>query len=428
MLAANSLLNPRKFLPLFAILFLNASSDHILRNATIVMLAYQGVCWAGMSSIVAVNIFTLVFILPFFLFSSYAGKLADATNKVTLIKRIKYYELLIVVVAGIGFYYRSPWLMLLALFSMGIHSTFFGPIKYSILPEYLTVRKQLLLANGYVELGTFIATLAGQMLGSWYMAKHAPAVVLALMAGSALVGLSLSYRLADNRAETSAAKPLTWNFPQDICQTYREVITSVAIRNNLHAISWFWALGIIYTTQLPMFILKYMGGSAAVFSFLLAVFSIAIGIGSLVCAKLSNGQINKAYVVVGASAISIFSLALILLNHQPKTTTVELMAFSQTATGFMNFGLIFLVGFFSGFYSVTCYNELQLIVAPGSLSRVIAVNNILNAAYMVVAALVCTLLLLIMDLRSLFMIFIVANSLFVIWYWRSSLSRSILVA
>ena len=152
----NSLLNSRRFLPLFGIQAFNALTDHVLKNAILVMITYHGLSIYGLSREISLNLATLSFILPFFLFSSYAGKLADTYSKVKLIRIIKTCELGIVFIAALSFILHSLALMIFSLVIIGIHSTFFSPIKYSILPQYFDERKALLLANGYIEFATFV--------------------------------------------------------------------------------------------------------------------------------------------------------------------------------------------------------------------------------------------------------------------------------
>ncbi len=416
-LDSNSLLNSRKFLPLFTIQFLNAINDHILKNAILVMITYQGMVLAGLSRELSVNIATLLFILPFFLCSAYAGKLADTYSKVFLIKIIKFCEIGIVIVAIIGFITHDFYISITSLVAMGIHSSFFGPIKYSILPQYFSERKPLLLANGYIELGTFVAVLLGQMLGSWYMANRQLEIVIAMMLVSTFMGLLLSFRL-EKTIPAGEQEKINWNVFQETYRVYKKITVNKNIRNNLHAISWFWAMGVIYTTQLPVFTESYMGGCAHVFSILLGVFSVSIGLGSVVCAKISNGHIHKRFVIYGALGKSIFSVILFFLNYTVKTHCMDLGQFSHQLIGILNFGLIFLIGFSAGFYSVTCYNELQVISPLNILSQVIAVNNLMNAAYMVVASVLCSILLIFISLWWLLMLAVICNCIFVFIYWR----------
>jgi MFS family permease len=413
----NSLLNTRKFLPLFSVQFLNAMSDHMLKNAILVMITYQGLTIGGLSRELSVNISTLLFILPFFLFSSYAGKIADMYSKVKLIRYIKICEIFIIVLAATGIFSRSVEILIFSLVAMGTHSTFFGPIKFSILPQYIKERKVLLLANGYIELGTFVAVLIGQTLGSWYMANEELEIIVGLMTFSTISGLILSYRM-EKTMPLGTKEKFHWNLFKDTWLSYRKVVVDKKIKNNIHAISWFWAMGVVYSTQLPVFTQIYMGGCAHVFSILLAIFSISIGLGSLICAKISDGKIVKQFVILGSVGMAFFSMILIGINFHPHDHCLTLAEFSTSWYGVVNYILIFMIGFSAGFYSVTCYNELQVISPIEILSQVIGVNNVLNSSYMLLCSLICILLLFFVNLWWLFVVMIVSNLLFAIWYWR----------
>ena len=340
----NSLLNTRKFLPLFSVQFLNAMSDHMLKNAILVMITYQGLTIGGLSPELSVNISTLLFILPFFLFSSYAGKIADMYSKVKLIRYIKICEIFIIVLAATGIFSRSVEILIFSLVAMGTHSTFFGPIKFSILPQYIKERKVLLLANGYIELGTFVAVLIGQTLGSWYMANEELEIIVGLMTFSTISGLILSYRM-EKTMPLGTKEKFHWNLFKDTWLSYRKVVVDKKIKNNIHAISWFWAMGVVYSTQLPVFTQIYMGGCAHVFSILLAIFSISIGLGSLICAKISDGKIVKQFVILGSVGMAFFSIILIGINFHPHDHCLTLAEFSTSWYGVVYDILIVMIGF-----------------------------------------------------------------------------------
>lgn len=413
----SKILNSHKFLPLFIIQFLNALNDNILKNAILVMITYQSFKLFGLSSELSVNIVALMFILPFFLFSATGGKIGDAYCKVKLIKVIKYCEVLIIMIAAIGFFTKNLKILIVALVAMGIHSTFFGPIKYSILPQYISDRKALLLANGYIEFGTFIAVLLGQFFGGWYMANMAINLIVSFLFASTFSGLILSYRL-EKVLPVGAKEKLNWNIFKDTFKLCQKISATKPTINNIRAISWFWAVGAIYTTQLPLFTKHYLGGGSHVFSVLLVIFSMSIGVGSVFCAKISNGIIRKKYVIIGAMGITVFTLILLILNRTPQSNYLELGDFSRTSLGIIDYVLISIVGFSAGLYSVTCYNELQVESPLGILSQIFAVCNISNAAYMLFVSILCTILLLFINIWwVLFLIVIIANLIFVYWYW-----------
>lgn len=418
-----SILNSHKFLPLFVIQFLNALNDNILKMAVLVMITYQGFKLFGLGAELSVNIVALLFVLPFFLFSVYGGKIGDAYCKARLIKIIKYCEVVIITFAAIGFFTKSLTILVLALFLMGVHSTFFGPIKYSILPQYISDRKLLLLANGYTEFGTFVAVLLGQFLGGWYMGKGSVNMIVLLLCISTFSGLILSYRL-QKVLPFGRKEKLSWNIVKNTFELCKTVFASKETRNNIHAISWFWALGVVYTTQLSLFTKHYLGGSSHVFSVLLIIFSISIGIGSIFCSRMSNGQVIKKYVIIGTMGMVVFTLFFLLINHIPHSNCLELAQFSKTYKGITDYILIAIIGFFAGLYSITCYNGLQILSPLGILSQIFAVNNILNAAYMLLISVICTVLLLFINIWwLLFVVLIIANLIFAYLYWLANFTQ-----
>lgn len=421
------ILNSHKFLPLFVIQFLNALNDNILKNAILVMITYQSFKLFGLSSELSVNIVAFMFILPFFLFSATGGKIGDAYCKVKLIRLIKYCEVLIIMLAAIGLFTKNLKILIVALVAMGIHSTFFGPIKYSILPQYIGDRKALLLANGYIECGTFVAVLLGQFFGGWYMANKEISLIISFLFASTFSGLLLSYRL-EKVLPLGAKEKLNWNIFKDTFKLCQKVSSSKLTRNNIRAISWFWAIGAIYTTQLPLFTKHYLGGGPHVFSVLLVIFSMSIGVGAIFCAKISNGIVRKECVIIGAIGISVFTLILLILNRTPQSNYLELGGFSRTCIGIIDYVLVSIVGFSAGLYSVTCYNELQVESPVEVLSQIFAVCNISNAAYMLFISIVCILLLLFINIWwVLFLIVIIANMFFIYWYWTVNFIKGVKV-
>lgn len=418
-----SLLNSKKFSGLFSIQFLNAMNDNLLKNAILVMLAFKGMELGGFSSGVAINISTMLFILPFFLFASYAGKLADSINKIYLIRVIKFCEIFITLTACGGIIYKNIWLMLIAILAMSTHSTFFSPIKYSILPQYFISRKKLLIANSYIEVGSFIAVLVGQIIGSWFMSSSQTNIVIGVLVSATFCGLIFSLHL--EKVPTIGSKvSFHWNLFKDNYDLYREITRDQNLKNTLHTIGWFWTLGLVYTTQMALLTKHYLGGSAQIFSILLVEFSIAIGVGSLVCTYISKGEIHKKFILYGIIGISILTLILLALNHKQTSVALNPLEFSKTFYGICDYLLIFGIGFMAGFYSITCYNELQLISPLAIFSQIIAVNNILNATYMLLATIICGLLLMVINLWWLFMLTAIANLIFGYFYWKTNFSKS----
>lgn len=403
------------FQALFKVQALSAANDSLLRNAVILLFAYQNIYFFGLPKTYLINLCVLLFVLPFLLFSSYGGKLADFGNKIKIVRLIKLCEILIVITAALVFYFHQYAWFLLVIFALGTHSAFFGPIKYSILPQYF-IRKDVILANGYIEMSTFMAIIIGQTVGSWLIASKFILALVLISGTFSVLGYFYSFRLI-YVPPTSSHLGMSKNLVRDSWQMYRKVTKNALVNINIHAISWFWAIGVIYTIQLPLFTLQYLGTDAHVLALLLTLFSLGIGLGSLVCAKISNGTIVRKYVIVGASLVSVFMLILLLCNHHP---LVGILTFKQSVMQHYGaFILIFFFGFFAGFYSVTCYTDLQLSAADETRSQAISANNILNALYMVIASLLTGLLSSFLSEWWIMLITAILNLLFCLIYTRS---------
>ncbi len=408
-----------KFDPLFKVQFLAAINDNLLKSALLVLISYNT---AGkilnLSEEQAITFAVGLFILPFFLFSSYAGKIADYYDKIKIVKIIKICEILIMLIASIGFILNLPVIIILSLFLMGVHSTFFGPIKYSILPEYFE-KEDVILATGYIEMGTFIAILVGQGLGSWLMSSHGTYIIIALLLLLSAVGCYYSFKMF--KVASIGTKPTFYlNIFKDVFFVYQNAVKNRQIRRNLHSISWFWAIGTIYTTQLSILTKIYFGGDGHVFSVIMGLFSISIGVGSLVCARQLRGKIIHSYATFGMVCLSCITIFLLLLNSKEYSFQSSLNEFTSSIHGMFIFIEIFMIGFFAGFYSVTCYSELQLIAPIEIRSQIIAANNILNAFYMVLASVISSIILSFTKVWWLIMIAALINLIFAVYYHRSS--------
>jgi MFS family permease len=404
----------KDFFALFKILSLGALNDNILKNAFMVLLAFSGYTIFNLPQGQLLNIAAMMFILPYLIFSSYAGKIADSSDKARIIRIIKLCEIIIMLIAALGFIYHQIMLLLLCLFFMGTHSAFFGPLKYSIVPQYLP-RKSLVMANGYIEMGTFAAILLGQAIGSWFMANGYMDLVIAIMLLVSITGYYFSRELRSVEIINHQVK-FYKNVVKDSWTMYKAVSNNKLIRLNLHAISWFWALGIVFSTQFPILTLHYIGGDAHVFSVLLIIFTLGIGFGSLICAKLSHASIKHKYVIIGALLMSVGYFILLVMHRHNINVYPHWKFFLQTPDGLILIITCLLIGLAAGFYSVTCYNEIQLISPDSIRSQIISANNILNAVYMVGASLISSILLTFISVWWLLMLLAILNLLFIVIY------------
>lgn len=381
----------RRFLPLFGTQFMGAFNDNLLRTAVVVLISYYGLSLAGLPAEQLVNLAAGVFILPFFLFSATAGKLSESLDKARIARWVKLAEIGIMLLAGSGFMTHSAGLLLSALFLMGTHSTFFGPLKYAVLPQYLS-GQELVGGNGLIEMGTFLAILFGQIVGSLMM-HHGSSLPSLLMLAAALLGYGFSRHMPPARPTAGPLRvsPNLWRDNRELVGTAWKL---PGVRSAILGISWFWLMGAVYTTQLPTFTRLQLGGNADVYTLLLAAFSIGIGLGSVLCAKLSAGRLQLGLILFGSVGMSLFGADLgwhALMPHRgPLLTPMQFFASLQHWRALID---VTLLGFFGGFFTVPLYTWLQTASPDDFRSQAIACNNIINGFYMVAAAIASALLL-----------------------------------
>ena len=380
-----SLLVRRRFLPYFLTQFLGAFNDNVFRQALILLIT------AGVVTAVAPNtlnnIALALFILPFFLFSALAGQFADKYDKAMLIRRIKLAEIVIMLVAAVGFYFDAVWFLLGVLFCMGFQSTCFGPLKYSIMPQHLR-RTELVAGNALVQQGTYIAILLGSISGVMLNMQGTPP----WLAPVAVISIAvLGYLAARQIPQAPPADPqlkLNWNIWKETWEIVGYAREVKAVWYSVLGISWFWFLGAAYTTQLKVYVDDYIQGTEPVYALLLATFSIAIGIGSVLCEKLSGKRVELGLVPIGSLGLSVFSIDL-YFSYQLLEPVGELMTVSQFLADPASYRIIadlLGIGIFGGFYIVPLFSFIQDRTERRYLARVIAATNILNALLMVCSA------------------------------------------
>jgi 1-acyl-sn-glycerol-3-phosphate acyltransferase len=380
------LLKQRRFAPFFATQLLGAFNDNVFRNATIVLITSQ----LGLSTDKAslyTNLAPALFILPFFLFSSLAGQFAEKYEKTRLIRWIKLFEIAAMSIAAWGFYAHHASLLLVVLFLMGLHSTMFGPIKYSILPQALHPN-ELVGGNGLVETGTALAILFGMMLGGSLMLSPASGPMLASIAvlAIAVVGY-VSSRGIPPAPPTAPDLRVNWNIFSETLRTVKLCRRQRAVFNSVLGISWFWFFGTALTAQLPVYAETNLGGGSSLFLLALGVFSIGTGIGSLLCEKLSGRTVEIGLVPLGAFGISAFALDLYFARSGAAPASgIGIAAFVYAHGSLRILFDLMLIGVFGGFFLVPLFALVQSRTPKSELSRVIAGNNIVNALFIVAAA------------------------------------------
>lgn len=388
-----TLLRTRRFLPFFITQLLGAFNDNIFKQSLILAILYKLTIEGDRS--IWVNLCALLFILPFFLFSALAGQFGEKFNKDALIRAIKIGEIVIMAVGATGFLTNHLELMLLALFAMATHSALFGPVKYSIMPQALH-DDELVGGNGLVEMGTFLAILAGTIGAGIMMSSthYAPVVAVAIVA-VAVLGYLASRSIPRAAASTPQLR-LDWNiFTQSWATLRMGLGQTPAVSRSIVGNSWFWFVGAIYLTQIPAYAKEWLYGDETVVTLILTVFSVGIALGSMLCEKLSGRKVEIGLVPFGSFGLTVFGL--LLWWHSggfPQNVQANdwLAVLSYGQAWWVLFDILGL-GVFGGFYIVPLYALIQSRTAENERARVIAANNILNALFMVVSAIVSILLL-----------------------------------
>ncbi|GAB5346037.1 MFS transporter [Pseudomonas fluorescens] len=388
-----TLLRTRRFLPFFVTQLLGAFNDNIFKQSLILAILYKLTIDGDRS--IWVNLCALLFILPFFLFSALAGQFGEKFNKDALIRAIKIGEIVIMAVGATGFLFNHLELMLLALFAMGTHSALFGPVKYSIMPQALH-DDELVGGNGLVEMGTFLAILAGTIgAGIMMSSTHYAPIVAAAIVGVAVLGYLASRSIPRAAASTPELR-LNWNIFSESWATLRLGLGQTpAVSRSIVGNSWFWFVGAIYLTQIPAYAKEWLYGDETVVTLILTVFSVGIALGSMLCEKLSGRKVEIGLVPFGSFGLTVFGL--LLWWHSggfPQNVQANdwLAVLGYGQAWWVLFDILGL-GVFGGFYIVPLYALIQSRTAENERARVIAANNILNALFMVVSAIVSILLL-----------------------------------
>ncbi len=389
-----ALLRERRFLPFFLTQGLGAFNDNVFKNALVVLIAYLSVELSDRDRNAFTNLAAGLFILPFFLFSATAGQLAEKYDKSRVAQAVKLMEVAIMAVAAAGFLTHNVTLLLAMVFMMGLHSTLFGPLKYSILPQVLRP-DELVGGNGLIEMATFVAILAGTILGASLIRIEGQGALWVSLAciGLALAGLGTALAMP-RVAPAAPGLPIRWNLFAETWDNLRRVRANRTVFLSCLGISWFWFYGSIYFIQLPNYARQVLGGDAGVFTLLLAVFSIGVAVGSLLCERLSGHKVEIGLVPFGSIGMTVFGVDLyfahrdVALLHDQAVMTL----LAQPSTWRVLADLA-LMAVFSGFYLVPLFALIQSRSARDQVSRVIAANNILNAAFMVLASVLAVVLL-----------------------------------
>ncbi|MDQ1924310.1 MFS transporter [Massilia pseudoviolaceinigra] len=382
-----SLLKQRRFAPFFWTQFLGAFNDNVFKTALLVILTYDAVSWTSLDPAVLNSLIPGLFILPYVLFSATAGQIAEKVEKGRLARFVKMLEIGIMLVAGIGWMTHTLWLLIASVVGMGVHSTLFGPVKYAYMPQHLK-SEELVGGNGVVEMGTFVGILLGQILGAALVLKSNG---LLLVAGAtmffAVLGLVASYRIPLSPAP---APELKIN-PNPFAESVRNIGHARKNRTvflSMLGNSWFWFYGAMILSQFPLYAKEYLHGDYSVFVMLLTVFSVGVGVGSLLCEKLSGHKVEIGLVPFGSIGLSLFGIDLYFasIGYVRPPVEVEMMGMLAQAGVTRVLFDIAMIGVFGGLFIVPLFALIQTRCEPAHLSRTIGGMNIMNALFMIGAA------------------------------------------
>lgn len=380
------LLAQRRFLPFFGAQALGAFNDNIYKNVLVIVATYQAASYSQLDPELLTNMAGGLFILPYVLFSGIAGQFADRFDKALVLKVVKAAEIVIMAIAALGFVAHSIEVLLGALFLMGVHSTFFAPAKYGLLPEVLE-DTELVGGNALVEMGTFLAILLGTLAAGLLAAEGSIGAISTALIVVAVAGFATSMSIPSLRPAAPDLR-VDWRPWTSTWDNIRAARESRAVFQSILGISWFWFYGALVLAQLPLFAKNVLGGSEQIVTLLLVLFSAGIGIGSLLCERLSGRKVEIGLVPFGSIGLTAFAVDLYFAvpDTPPGTalTAAQFVALPGSWRVLMDLGLI---GVFGGFFIVPLYALVQQRARREVMSRVIGANNILNAVFMVVAAL-----------------------------------------
>lgn len=415
------LLGTRRFLPMFVTQFFGALNDNVYKQALLLVITYGWINQQSASVSTLNNLAALLFILPYFIFSATAGQIADKYERSQLVRGIKILEIVIMLIGSAGFLLGHLWLLLVALFLMGTHSTFFGPIKYAILPEILKPN-ELMSGNALFQSGTSIAILVGMILGGAVIsASDGNLIWISLTIVSIAVFGYFSSRFVLEQKVTAADVHIDWNFFRTSFQTLGYAKSLPVVFLILLGNSWYWFYGATYLTQIPQLTQQNLHASENVVSLLLTFFSVGIGVGSLLCRRIGGAEINLKMVPIGAIGLTVFAFYLAASLAFVPERTGEMLGLKDVFTqGWSYYHVMLavtLLGISGGFYIVPLYAMMQAFSPQSHRARVVAANNILNAVFMVSSAIFSIIILSVLkiDIKILFSITAILSAIFTTW-------------
>ncbi len=368
-----------------------ALNDNFFKSALVILITYKNISLLGLSSASMVAMCGGLFIFPFFFMSATSGQLADQLDKVWLTVKIKEAEVLISVLGAIGIFLQNYPLMIFVLFLFGLQSTFFGPIKYSLIPKYAEP-EQLVFGNAMVSSGTFFAILLGTILGGIVAGmndNYWPLVVLLITVG--FLGLYYAKKLPKPRSAIKNAdlSQVDWNFFTSTRDILKLVFKDSNLALLIFGLSWFWFMGAGLLSLLPLIAKNVFSGTESVATIMLFTFTLGMGIGPFLLEKVTKGKIKLFIIPLSLICMTmvIFDLAYVIkaasLIKNNEVQGLNISEFFKLDLSTRTLVDLFLLSLFGGMFTVTQFAQLQIKTPEGELSRIVAGNNIVNAAAMV---------------------------------------------
>lgn len=419
------LLSTRRFAPLIITQFTGAFNDNLLKNALVVLVVFGVVLDSPIDPKILVTLAAGLFIAPYVLFSAIAGQLADKYEKACQVRRIKWAELGLMLLASLGFWLESTWLLIVVLAGMGVQSAFFSPLKYSLVPDHLK-KEEILGGNALLEATTFLAILSGTIAGALLiMSENGRLMVCMVLLCGAGCGLIASYRIPQ-AGPYMPHLALDYNIFAESGRLLRQAFAQPALAGAILGISWFWLIGANFVSQLPAFTKEVLGGDEAVTTVLLAAFSVGIAFGSFLVHGLLKGRISTRLVPLGLFGISLFSVDLYWTCQSLRPSELfSVHAFLQQAAHIRVMADLVMIAASGGLFVVPLNALLQTACLPDYRARTIAANNVMNALFMVLSSLSISLLLLWgATIPEIFLIFAILNGAVLLAFIRWSRNRS----
>ena len=378
-------------MPLFLTQFLGAFNDNLFKSALVTLITFDLAAKYNLNAPVLITVVAGLFILPFFLFSSLAGQISDKYEKSRLIRIIKLVEIILMVLTAAAFHYVQLWWLIALLFLMGAQSTFFGPLKYSVLPQLLR-EDELVAGNGLVNAGTNVAILTGTLCGGLFIMS--PLGRYYISAG--IVGVAAAGYIASRFIPVLPASSPELKIDRNLFRSTWQLITypvpNRPVFMSIIGISWFWFLGSVFLAQFPSFAPSFakdiVGGDEQVSTLFLVVFTVGIGFGATFCNKLLGGRVSGKYVPASLVAISVFIVMLYLVSPSQAAggALSGVGAFLSSGRSWLIILSMFLIAASGGLYSIPMYAMMQNLTPETHMARTIASLNIIDSLGMVIAA------------------------------------------